>query len=84
MENGVVAAPGLRDVVPGAPYRVVILVPGYLPRQVIGAIGAATTTIYPKRFFPLDFNGDGTFSLVDLKTLLPLSPISALARFFGP
>lgn len=84
MKDGVVTARGLTNIVPGNPYRVVILVPGYLPRQVIGALLDKTTTIYPKRFLPLDFSGDGKFSWADILKLVYIAPATALARFFGP
>ena len=84
MQNGAILVEGLTDIIPGSPYRVVILVPGYLPRQVIGALQATKTTIYPKRFLPLDFDNDGAFTFADIKALLPLSPAVAFTRFFGP
>lgn len=84
MKGGEVVADRLTTIIPGAPYRVVTLVPGYLPRQVIGALGAGDTTVYPFRFLPLDFNGDGTFTAADLKTLVTMAPWTAILRFFGP
>lgn len=84
MKQGMVTATGIVNVVLGHPYRVVILIPGYLPRQVIGALADKTTVIYPKRFLPFDVNGDGQFTFADVKALLPMSPWKAILRFFGP
>ena len=84
MRNGNVTVRGLTNIVPGSPYRVVILVPGYLPRQVIGALNETNTVIYPNRFLPLDFNGDGTFTKADLQVLVSEPPWTAILRFFGP
>jgi len=84
MKEGIVTARGLTNIIPGNPYRVVILVPGYLPRQVIGALQDKTTTIYPKRFLPLDFSGDGQFSWADILVGIQIAPLTVLARFFGP
>lgn len=84
MKDGVVSASGLVNVVPGRPYRVVLLVDGYLPRQVIGALSDAKTVLYPSRMLPLDSNNDGKFSFTDLQVLLKTSPFVAFSRFFGP
>ncbi len=84
MKNGVVRAAGLTNIIPGNPYRVVTLVHGYLPRQIIGALNAGHTVIYPNRFLPLDFNNDGTFTFADMIALIRVSPATALLRFFGP
>jgi len=82
--NGTITVKGLTNIVPGLPYRIVILVPGYLPRQVIGALSATNTVIYPSRFLPLDFDNDGAFTLSDIKALIQFSPWTAILRFFGP
>jgi len=84
MKNGTITVERLMNIIPGLPYRVVILVPGYLPRQVIDEMSAANTIIYPGRFLPLDFNGDGAFTLADLESLIRFPPCTAILRFFGP
>jgi hypothetical protein len=84
MKNGVVTADHVENIIPGLPYRVVTLVRGYLPRQVIGALGAEDTVLYPSRFLPLDFDNDGAFTIADIRALLQLAPRTALLRFFGP
>jgi hypothetical protein len=84
MKTGVVTAAGLTNIIPGNPYRVVTLVHGYLPRQTITALGPEKTTLYPKRFLPLDFNNDGAFTLADVMALVRMSPWIAILRFFGP
>ncbi|MCX6792033.1 MAG: hypothetical protein NT149_03275 [Candidatus Gottesmanbacteria bacterium] len=84
MKNGAVTAWGLTNIIPGNLYRVVTLVHGYLPRQTITALGSKITTLYPKRFLPLDFNNDGTFTFADILALIRVPPWTALLRFFGP
>jgi hypothetical protein len=84
MKKGVVTAAGLTNIIPGNPYRVVILVHGYLPRQTITALGSKMTTLYPHRFLPLDFNNDGAFTFADILALSHVSPWIAITRFFGP
>lgn len=84
MNDGIVTASGLTNIIPGNPYRVVVLVPGYLPRQTINALGDKITTLYPNRLLPLDFNNDGAFTLADILALVRLSPVTAIFRFFGP
>jgi hypothetical protein len=84
LKNGFVTAAHVVNIIPGLPYRVVILVPGYLPRQIIGALGSENTVLYPDRFLPLDFDYDGAFTVADIKALLQFSPWTAILRFFGP
>lgn len=82
--DGKVTANTLLNIIPGESYRVVTLVHGYLPRQVITVLGAGNTEIRPNRFLPLDFNGDGTFTFADIETLIQMQPWTAVLRFFGP
>lgn len=84
MQGGAIRVEKLADIIPGSPYRVVILIPGYLPRQVIGALQAKETMMYPKRFLPFDFSGDGAFTVADVEPMLRTSPVTAFLRFFGP
>ena len=49
----------LRNVIPGNTYRVVVLVPYYLPRQTIATLKPDTTPIHMPRLYPVDFNQDG-------------------------
>jgi hypothetical protein len=79
-----VTANRLSNIVPGHPYRIVILVSGYLPRQVITDLSEANTTVQPSRFLPLDFNGDGKFTFADIAALVQAPPWTAILRFFGP
>ena len=84
MHNGVVTTSGLTNIIPGNPYRIVTLVPGYLPRQTITMLGSQVSRIYPSRFLPLDFNNDGAFTFADVLALIRFSPWIAILRFFGP
>lgn len=74
----------LRNVVPGNKYRIVVLVPYYLPQQHIATLKSDTTTVTLPRLLPLDFNQDGTLSLADLPALLSLQPNFITALFVGP
>lgn len=62
----------LHDVVPGVPYRFVLLKPYYLPRQTTGIlVSEKTVEITFPRMLPLDFNNDGKLSFGDLLGLVP-------------
>lgn len=82
--NGRITIKGISDIVPGKKYRVVAVVPTYLPRQVMSVIGEGTTTVHLPRFLPLDFDNDGAFTWNDILTLLSTPPHAVLSRFFGP
>ena len=83
MTKGQVLVPGLTNIIPGGEYRIVVLVPQYLPRQYIGILGSTLTKISVKRFLPLDVNEDGTFSLADLVALIRSSPKTILSLFLA-
>ncbi len=82
--DGHVEVDGLTGIIPGNRYRVVTVVPYYLPRQAILPLASEVTTISFKRFFPLDFNRDGTLNVSDLVTLAKSKPHDVLPRFFAP
>lgn len=84
LQNGMVDVPGLTDIVPGEKYRVVMLVPYYLPRQIAVAIGKTTTEVKLKRLLPLDFDNDGGLKLHDLVALLQTKPKTVIGRFISP
>jgi len=73
---------GLYNMVPGSTYRLVMLVPRYLPRQAHIVLGEGTTNATLRRFLPLDFNGDGMLSIEDLPALLFTTPYAVFERFF--
>jgi hypothetical protein len=84
MSEGVVHASGLSDIVPGKKYRVVLLVPSYLPRQTILTLGPKETTVMMKRLYPFDINKDGRFTLGDIWTLLTKPPHNMISLFVSP
>lgn len=47
-------------------YRIVLLVPHYLPRQATVSFEKGQNNVSFKPMLPLDFNGDGTFSGADI------------------
>lgn len=73
----------LRNVIPGNTYRVVVLVPYYLPRQTISALRPDTTPIRMPRLYPVDFNQDGTLTGADVLALLKLQPNFIASLFAG-
>lgn len=82
--NGHVEVDGLTDIIPGNRYRVVTIVPFYLPRQTILPLTSDTTALSFKRFLPFDLNRDGTLNVSDLVTLAKSKPHDVLPRFFAP
>ena len=74
----------LRNVVPGNNYRVVVLVPYYLPRQLIVPLAADTTHVAMPRLFPLDFDQDGALTAADLFALIKLQPNFIASLFVSP
>lgn len=52
VQKGTVNVDGLTSVVPGRKYRIVLLVPSYVPRQKIAELSATTTTIRMPRLLP--------------------------------
>ena len=73
----------LRNIVPGAKYRVVVLVPYYLPRQTITVLKRDTTSVRLPRLLPLDFDRDGAFTLADFPAAFHLLPNDISRLFFG-
>ena len=73
----------LRNVVPGHNYRIVILVPYYLPRQMIAVLKPDTTQILLPRLYPADFNQDGTLTTADIFALVTLQPNFIASLFAG-
>lgn len=84
MIKGKILVPGLTNIIPGSEYRIVVLVPKYLPRQYIGVLGEKLTTIAIKRLLPLDFNEDGAFTIADIIALVRFPPKAILQLFVGP
>jgi len=81
--NGKATIGDLRNVVPGNTYRVVVLVPYYLPRQYIVKLAADTTMVRMPRLYPLDFDQDGAFTATDILALLKLQPNFIISLFVG-
>lgn len=82
-KGGVVHVQGLRNIVPNNIYRVVVLVPYYLPRQVLTKLGKNTTSIRSPRLYPLDFNRDGAWSWRDVIAMFRMKPNQIRALFIG-
>lgn len=84
VDNGIISTPGILSIIPGQYYRIVTLVPYYLPRQSIQPIGDQVTVITNNRFLPFDGNNDQRLSFNDFTYLLRQKPSDVLPRFFGP
>ncbi len=84
VEDGSVRVEGVTDIIPGNSYRIVAVVPYYLPRQSIQVLTGQTTEVAFKRFLPLDLNGDGAFTPADILATIKLPPKTLIARFIGP
>lgn len=82
--GGIVTVSGVTDIVPGQPYRIVLVVPSYLPRQKILALSERTTVVSLPRLLPLDTDKDSALTPNDILTLLKLPPAAVMSRFFGP
>ncbi len=81
--NGTLDVAGLRNIIPGQQYRIVVRVPYYLPRQIILPLTAGSTSLTLKRFLPLDYNNDGAFTLADSLAILDMRPHAVIYLFFG-
>lgn len=81
LTKGRMNVPDLYGVVPNRSYRVVVVVPSYLPQQAITKLQSTVTTIYMPRLLPLDLNNDGTFNAKDIPHLIAYAPIHYLYTF---
>ena len=82
--GGAVTVSGVTDIIPGQPYRVVLVVPSYLPRQKILPLSEGITLASLPRLLPLDTDEDGALTTNDILLLLKLPPAVVMNRFFGP
>jgi len=83
-KNGKAVVGELRNVVPGNKYRIVSLVPYYLPSQRISTVKADGTLVDLPRFYPLDFDLDGALTIKDLFAVVKLQPNFITSLFIGP
>lgn len=83
LKSGSVTVEGLRNIIPGNSYRIVILVPYYLPRQIISKLSKDMTVVHIPRLYPLDFNNDGAWSVVDIVQMFRMKPNKILPLFVG-
>ncbi len=82
--GGKATVSGLHNIVPGKSYRIVVLVPYYLPRQRITKLSAANTLVDLPRMYPLDFNRDGKFDAADILAGAQMKPNFIASLFVGP
>lgn len=74
IQNGLISITGLYQVIPGRQYRIVVLVPYYLPRQEYITMNEQDNNWTIRRLYPLDFNKDGKLTLTDIASMFLLSP----------
>lgn len=82
LEGGKLTIRDLRHIIPGKKYRIVLLVPYYLPRQEIVEIEEKETIVAMKRLLPIDYNRDGALTIADFYFLFLTKPHTVLSRFF--
>jgi len=70
VKNGESEIKGLKNLIIGETYRLVLIKPFYLPRQLLLVINENNNIATFKSLLPFDFNQDGRLSLSDLLTLL--------------
>ncbi len=81
VNSGMLYVTGLTNVVPGKIYRVVALVPYYLPRQEFVTIAPENTQITLKRFWPFDYNRNGKAEIGDFVSAMQLPPRNVVGLF---
>ena len=83
VQNGKMTITGLYEIVPEQKYRVVILVPYYLPRQEIVTMKSKQNTWTFKRLYPFDFNRDGKLTVSDVFVMVVYPPFSIFRIFLA-
>jgi hypothetical protein len=81
-DDGTIYVTNLQNIIPGDRYRLVVLIPGYLPQQTYMNVANRGTKVSLPRFLPLDFVPDETFNFQDLVKALKTSPYLVLRRFY--
>jgi hypothetical protein len=84
LADGKVSGEGLTDIVPGKQYRIVAIVPYYLPRQTIVPLGSQVTDVRMKRLLPFDLNRDGALTIADIIALFRNPPKDIIHLFISP
>jgi len=84
IKNGKAYIDNLHNIIPGHRYRIVMLVPYYLPRQKTLIVHKDTTTIVIPRMYPLDFDLDGALTIKDIWAGLKLKPNFISSLFVRP
>jgi hypothetical protein len=74
--------PHLTNIVPNKKYRIVILIPGFLPRQTLVTLASTSTEIAFDRFLPFDPDGDGTLTVFDVLKFIQHSPYDFIHLMF--
>jgi hypothetical protein len=83
IEHGSLNVTGLYQIIPGYKYRVVVLVPYFLPRQTVITMKENSNTWTFKRLYPFDFNRDGKLTIADIIALILLPPKDVFRVLMG-
>jgi hypothetical protein len=81
-KTGSVRVEDLSRVIPGKMYRLVFVLPPYLPRQELVSLKPDHTDISFKRLVPLDFSRDGALGIGDIAALLATPPVTVWSYLF--
>ncbi len=82
-KGGKTTVPGLRNIVPGMKYRIVVLVPYYLPRQSVVVVRRDVTDVRMPRMIPADFDRDGALTPRDILFVFRSPPHLLSGLLFG-
>lgn len=82
MNDGTMVVSGLTNIIPGREYRIVVVIPGYLPRQVKIILTKGDTSITFPMLLPFDIDEDGALTVNDFVRVLRFKPIDIWRRLF--
>jgi hypothetical protein len=80
--DGKMSITGLRNIIPGQKYRIVIVSPGYIPSQIILPLSKEDTFIEFPMILPFDIDEDGAFTTNDVLRAFYYKPIDIWRRLF--
>ena len=76
--GGNVFIPDLTNVVPGQTYDITVELAGYFTKSVNTAVTSEVTYVPLGTFFPFDANGNGSFDIPDLGSIIDNAPFTIL------
>jgi hypothetical protein len=82
LSEGKMDISGLTNIIPDNVYRIVIIVSGYLPRQVISPLSKGDTIVHFPMLLPFDIDEDGALTVNDFVRALQYAPFDIWRRLF--